>query len=850
MSDENEQSHDKSSHQYGSVVEELDQMLKQNKSDIQKSDHAPKQIHESEKLPKEDKSQPQHVGSNSATGIEEFDELLDGGFPKGAVVLLAGSSGSGKTIFASQWLFEGVKNNENGVYVTLTEPLFKILENLEKMSYYDREAIEQEKLKIIDLRDTYSGKGFNPKEILDFIEEQVKQTNAKRLCIDSITAIAYHYNDKSQIRTFIFELGKILATLGCTTILTSEVPNPDRYSMYEVEEFIADAILRLDQIKVKDEFQRAMRIVKVRGKSYKAETIPLKITADGIMIFPKTHSPLEHHSTGERISTGNPVLDDMLMGGYIQGSTTLTAGSTGTGKTLLSLQFIMDGLKKGETCLYAGFEESKDQLLRNAKSFGWDLKEYEEKGLLTLRCVYPSDKLLEEHFKDIKQIVEDRGVKRCVVDSLSSISHAFNEDKFSSFAIRLNGFLKVKDITSFFTTTTGTLIGSATLEEGNLSTLTDSIVMLRYVEMQGKLESVINILKMRGSSHCKYLRKYEITDEGVVIGSPLSNYEGVMTGSSKKIHELEEEGEELKKIIKEKEEMEKELVESEERFRDISQNMGDWVWETNEKGEYTFASGKVKEILGYAPSELIGMTLLDLMPEDEVTRVGEIFKKLVSEEKPIIDLENWNLTKEGKKVCLITSGRPLLDESGRLVGYRGVDKDITERKQKEEKLEEAEKILKIVNKNLERKVEERTAELNVEEVKYQVLLENIPQKIFHKNKNLEYVYSNENFARDFNLVPNEIIGKTDYDLYPKEFAERYQANDKRIIETGATEEITEKFFKDGQEFDVDVIKTPIKDDQDKVIGVLGIFLEKKKVHDIQERHSFEAENSVGGDKDD
>jgi circadian clock protein KaiC len=432
-------------------------MLKQNESNAQKPEQS------SEKHT----DKPKNLANNSPTGVKEFDKLLDGGFPKGAVVLLAGSSGSGKTIFAFQWLFEGVKNNENGIYITLTEPLFKILENLEKMNYYDRGAIEQERLKIVDMREHYEKRGFGQKEILNFIGEQVKQINAKRLCIDSITAIAYCLNDKSQIRTFIFELGTVLATLGCTTILTSEVADSDKYSKYEVEEFISDAIIRMDQIKVKDEFQRTMRVVKVRGKSYRAEAIPLKISADGIRIFPKIRAPLKYVSTGEKISTGNLVLDEMLQGGFIQGSTTLAAGSTGTGKTLLCMQFIMDGLKRGEPCLYAGFEESKEQLTRNAKSFGWNLEEYEKKGLLTIRSVYPNDKFLEEHLKDIKQVVDDNNIKRCVIDSLSSISHAFDEEAFSSFAIRLSGYLKAHDVTTFFTAATSSLIGSTALAENN-----------------------------------------------------------------------------------------------------------------------------------------------------------------------------------------------------------------------------------------------------------------------------------------------------------------------------------------------------------------------------------------------
>ena len=128
------------------------------------------------------------------------------------------------------------------------------------------------------------------------------------------------------------------------------------------------------------------------------------------------------------------------------------------------------------------------------------------------------------------------------------------------------------------------------------------------------------------------------------------------------------------------------LRESEKRFKDIAQSSADWVWEVNNEGRYTFASGKVNQILGYEPEELIGKTPFELMHEDEAKRVGEVFEKIVSRKKPIVDLENWNLTKDGERVCLLTNGVPILDEEGDLQGYRGVDKDITERVRAEEEL--------------------------------------------------------------------------------------------------------------------------------------------------------------------
>ena len=167
--------------------------------------------------------------------------------------------------------------------------------------------------------------------------------------------------------------------------------------------------------------------------------------------------------------------------------------------------------------------------------------------------------------------------------------------------------------------------------------------------------------------------------------------------------------------ITELKQAEESLRKSEERFRDISYNMADWIWEVDNNGRYTFTSGKINEILGYDPEELIGKTPFELMPEDEAKRIGEVFRRIASEKKPIVDLENWNLTKEGDQVCLLTNGIPVLDDRGELLGYRGVDKDITQQKLAEEKLLKKAKELENFNKlavDRELKVIELKKEIN------------------------------------------------------------------------------------------------------------------------------------------
>lgn len=672
--------------QHQNVVHKIDQILRQKQSNIQ--------AHEQFVITSNDSYQD--TINNSSTGIKGFDEVLNGGFPKGSIVLLAGSSGSGKTIFSSQWLFEGVKNNEKGIYITLTEPLFKILENLEKLSYYNKEAIEQEKLTIIDLREKSTEKGFDQKKILEFIEAELKRTNAKRLCIDSITVIAYQIDDKAQIRAFIFALGTILATLGCTTILTSETVEMNKYSVYGVEEFISDAIIRLDQIKINDELQRKLQIVKVRGKNYRTEDMYFKITKNGISVFPKLKIPLEHFSSTERISTGITTLDEMLDGGIFSGSSTLIAGPAGTGKSMFGLSFLAEGLKKGESCLYAGFEESKEQVIRNAGNFGWDFEKYEREGTLVLRCIYPSEKQIEEHLADIKHIVEEKRIKRCVIDSLSAISGSCSLDAFISFSKRLNGYLKTKKVTPILTSATTSLIGMSKFIETHLSAITDNIILLRYVEMRGKVQCVINVIKMRGSKHSSSLRIFDITDKGITIGKSLEDYEGVTTGVSKKIAELEKESANLKKIIKEKEKAEKALLESEEKYRDLFENANDIIQAVNPDGTFLYVNQAWKKTLGYSEKEISNLKVFDIVHKDCKKHCMDIFKQVISG-KNVGNVEVSFVTKDGSIInvegsinCRIKKGKP--------VSTRAIFRDITYRKQAEEKIKQQNTRLKQLNR--------------------------------------------------------------------------------------------------------------------------------------------------------
>ena len=466
---------------------------------------------------------------NSDTGIPELDQALGGGFPKGSVVLLAGSPGCGKTILSFQWLFQGASKGENGLYISMTEPLFKSLKNLEGMGFYDRAAVEDERLKVLDMREMQMDGGFDYKRVLDFIEKNVEETGARRLCIDSVTAIAYSIDDKAKIRHFLFELGKMLASLGCTSILTSEVTAGNGgVSVYGVEEFISDAIVKLDQDMEKGGLQRMARVLKLRGRELYSDEIFFRITGAGISALPRLDYSLDFASPSDRVSTGNEVLDGMMGGGVFRTSSSLVTGPPGSGKSLLSMQFLVEGLKRGEACVYVAFDENREQIIKSAQSVGWDLQKYEKSGLLSFRCAYPLQMTLNEHLVDIRRIIERSGAKRVAVDSFTSFTSIFTEEEVLLFAKRLHGHIKHAQVTGFYS-------GLPQMAESPLAARLDNVIMLRHVELEGELKLVLNILKARGTVHNKSLRELRITDYGIVVGQPLSGYEGIVTGVTRKV---------------------------------------------------------------------------------------------------------------------------------------------------------------------------------------------------------------------------------------------------------------------------------------------------------------------------
>ena len=470
---------------------------------------------------------------SSFTGIHGLDAVLNGGFSKGQLILLSGTSGTGKTIFSFQWLFAGAKNNEPGIYISLTEPISKSVKNLEQMNFYDKSLLEQEKLTIIDARGIYLKESSGEKEILHFIVQEVQRTHAKRLVIDSITAVLYKLDTKIKIRKFIFELGKTLSALNCTTILTSE-SSKGAITTSGVEEFIADGIIVLSLVQGEQSLIRHFSVIKLRGRDFRSGQIEFDITAKGIVLYPKI--PLERviakTDFKNRKSSGIQGLDKMIGGGYPQGHIILVSGNTGSGKTTFAMQFLVEGMKNNEPSIFVNLEEPVEQIKKTALAHSWNFDAFEKQGLLTFISPSLIDVQADKLLYQIIDAIETAGAKRVAIDAISTLeSSLFNKNKVREFLLQLYSYLKLKGVSCLITYLSPALFGAeahkllagGVANELRLSSVVDGTILLRYFEQKHSIHKLITILKMRGINHDKSIRSFDITSKGIEIKNDLKS---------------------------------------------------------------------------------------------------------------------------------------------------------------------------------------------------------------------------------------------------------------------------------------------------------------------------------------
>jgi circadian clock protein KaiC len=472
------------------------------------------------------------------TGVWGLDWICEGGLPRNRTTLVCGTSGSAKTMFAVQFLMHGIlEHGEPGVFVTFEETPEDIRASMLCLGW-DIARLEKKKLwTFIDAtrRDLPFGSEVGDYDFGAFIlrlETAVRSAGARRVSIDTLGAVFSMFEKPGIIRHELHRVSSSLKKGSITTVMTAERDvEYGEVSRYRMEEFVADNVIILRNVLEEERRRRTMEVLKLRGGRHQKGEYAFTILTDrGLEMLPISFVGLEQKSSTHRITSGNTRLDKMCGGGFFRDSIILISGPTGTGKTLLATEFIRGGANRGERSLIFAFEESHEQLCRNAIGWGVDFRELEKQGKLKIVCRYPEVANIEEHLIFMKEMVEEFRPKRVAVDSLSALERTSSRRGFREFVLCLTAFIKQQQIAGLFTSTTPVLLGATSITDAHISTITDSIILLRYMEIAGHMRRGMTVLKMRGSKHEKNIREFSIADDGLEVGETTHNVMGILSG--------------------------------------------------------------------------------------------------------------------------------------------------------------------------------------------------------------------------------------------------------------------------------------------------------------------------------
>jgi circadian clock protein KaiC len=454
-----------------------------------------------------------------STGNAQADDILSGGFPKNSINIVMGHPGTGKSIFAEQLVFRNASDDRPILYLTtLSEPLAKMVSYLQRFAFFDENKIGKSVL-YEDIGPQLVEGGI--RALLQCVERAIDVAAPKIIVIDSFKALHDLSPSSSEMRRVLYELAGLLTAFQTTVFLVGEYTDDDAQRLPEFA--VADGILQFMRNPLSMRDERFLRVLKLRGSGYLEGLHAFRIGPGGLEIFPRLVSPEIPESytiVEERTPIGVDGLDPLIGGGLWLGSTTLLAGPTGAGKTTVGLQFVLEGVRRGEACLYANFQENPMQIVRSLRALGADVDSAKHRGL-HLMYASPVELQVDRIIVSMFQQIQREGVRRIVIDAVGDlIAAASDAQRLHDYLYALVQHFTVKGVTSLLMFETAGGEHGPGLHSGNVggrfSYMSDNIVLLS-TDRKDRAKRGVAVIKARASKHDLEVHEVEISEKGLRV---------------------------------------------------------------------------------------------------------------------------------------------------------------------------------------------------------------------------------------------------------------------------------------------------------------------------------------------